>query len=319
MNEFDLVRRYFDRPHSDSDIPLGIGDDAAIIAPSPKHHLVVSTDMLVEGRHFFSKTDPHALGYKTLAVNLSDMAAMGAWPRWVLLSLALPEADPIWLDKFSEGFFTLADHYRVTLVGGDTTRGPLTLSVTMIGEVPLDQALRRDKAAVDDDIWVSGELGLAAFALQYQAGTLKEHIPQTILSTCQKKLALPTARVELGIQLRAIASAAIDISDGLYADLGHLMQRSGVAAIVNVEAVPTHPWLKAQGLITLETLVAGGDDYELCFTAPPQQRAALAALAKQMSIPLTRIGYVAAGEGVQWRAEKNEIFIGKKGFDHFTC
>src|SRR5512134_634676 len=234
LSEFDIIRRYFTRPARHA--VLGVGDDAAVLRPAPGNDLVVSTDMMVAGRHFLPGADPAGLGHKALAVNLSDMAAMGAAPRWATLALALPEADEPWLEAFARGFFELAERHGVELVGGDTTRGPLNLCVQILGEVPTGRALRRDGARPGDDIWVSGRLGDAALLLAHRRGELVLAPQQA--AACRRALDLPEPRVALGLRLRGLAHACIDISDGLLADLGHVLERSRAGATVSLEAIP---------------------------------------------------------------------------------
>ncbi len=317
MNEFSLIARYFDRPARDDGVVLAVGDDAAILRPSVGCELLVSTDMLVSGRHFFPDVDPRALGHKTLAVNLSDIAAMGGRARWATLAVAWPQLDSAWIAAFAEGLFALAAHHQVDLIGGDTTRGPLTLSVQIMGEVPAGQALRRDGAQPGDEIWVSGQLGLAAAALQHRLGALS--LPEPVRVLCQQQLDWPQPRLALGQALRGLASAALDVSDGLLADLGHLLQRSGVAGEVWAGQLPSHPWLCAQGLATLPCLAAGGDDYELCFTAPPRHHAAIAALAAPLGLPLSCIGRIVPGQGCRLLDTRGQpIILEREGYDHFA-
>jgi thiamine-monophosphate kinase len=234
LGEFDLIRRFFTR--STPSVILGVGDDAALLPVTPGKALAVSTDMLVSGRHFFVDADPYLLGRKSLAVNLSDMAAMGAKPRWATLSLALPEANANWLTPFSDGFYAMADEYGVELVGGDTTKGPLNICVQIMGEVEAALALRRDGAKAGDDIWVSGQLGGAALALMHLQG--KVTLSADDLRRCAQRLHDPTPRVALGLALGGIAASGIDISDGLLADLGHILQRSNVGAEIQLRSVP---------------------------------------------------------------------------------
>lgn len=314
MSEFDLIRRYFTRATPNA--ILGVGDDAALLRVSPGMELAVSTDMLVSGTHFFPDTDPFLLGHKTLAVNLSDMAAMGARPRWATLALSLPQADEQWLRAFSEGFFALAEMHGVELVGGDTTRGPLNLCVTIMGEVPQGQALRRDGAQAGDDIWVSGVPGRAALGLAQLKGELT--LAEPLRADCLAALQQPLPRVGLGLALRGIAHSAIDVSDGLLADLGHILQRSGVGAELEAAALPLVTGDVAR-TVAQACALNGGDDYELCFTAPVAARAALAALSVQLALPLTRIGRVQAGHGCIVRdAAGNPLKIEKAGYDHFA-
>ncbi|MEN7429530.1 thiamine-phosphate kinase [Chromobacterium sp. TRC.1.1.SA] len=314
MNEFELIGRYFKRPAPSA--VLGVGDDAAIVRPTPGHELHLSTDMLVEGRHFFADVSPRALGHKTLAVNLSDMAAMGARPRWALLSIALPRADEAWVAEFAAGFFALADAHGVELIGGDTTGGPLTLSVTIMGETPAGQALRRDGAKPGDDIWVSGELGLGALAVRHRLGWLNVN-DMELLAAATHKLECPEPRLALGAALLPLAHAAADVSDGLMADLGHILAASGVAGELWAEALPSHPELEARREECLACLTAGGDDYELVFTAPPARRAAIEAAASGLC-RVTRIGRVLEGRGARLLdAAGRTVELDKKGYDHF--
>ncbi len=250
---------------------MGVGDDAALLRVAEGMELAVSTDMLVSGTHFFPDADPFLLGYKTLAVNLSDMAAMGATPRWATLSLSLPEANENWLQQFSAGFFALADEHEVELIGGDTTRGPLNLCVTIMGEVPRGKALRRSGAQIGDDIWVSGTLGEAALGLAHLQSEIE--LPEEPRISCLAALHQPQPRVALGLALRGIANSAIDISDGLLADLGHILECSNVAAEVRYDRLPVSPLFASSGdddepNWCKRCVLSGGDDYELCFTAP---------------------------------------------------
>jgi len=316
MNEFDLIRRYFTRDAHNA--VLGVGDDAAIVRPSAGCDLHVSVDMLVEGRHFFADVDPRALGHKTLAVNLSDMAAMGAVPRWVVLSVALPTMDEAWVAAFADGFFTLAEQHGVAVIGGDTTRGPLTLSVTVFGETPHGQALRRDAARAGDDIWVSGELGQAALAVRQR---LKGDVapPAEVLAAAQQRLDWPTPRVELGQALLPLARACLDVSDGLAGDLQHILERSKVGATLNLDALPTAPWLAERRQALADCIAGGGDDYELLFTADPAQRDAIAALAGALGVALTRIGTIDAESGLRVTdAAGQPLTLARMGYDHFA-
>ena len=317
-SEFDLIRRYFERPARDvrsgdrraQRVSLGIGDDAALLRPSAGMELAVSTDLLLEGTHFRAGADARKLGHKALAVNLSDMAAMGAAPRWATLALALPAANEAWLDEFAKGFFALAARFGVELIGGDTTRGPLTVCVTILGEVPTDLALFRAGARPGDDVWVSGELGGAALALA-QPGS----------AAAARRLDEPEPRVELGERLRGLASAAIDVSDGFAQDLGHILERSGVGAFVEYELLP-RPAVVSK--VTDEKLQArlvlcGGDDYELAFTAPQSSRAELEALSAELKLALSRVGSVQGGEPrlLVLDAQGRPMPAGR-GFDHFA-
>lgn len=318
LSEFDLIARYFARPTPQA--VLGPGDDCALLVTSPGMELAVTTDMLVSGTHFLPDTDPFQLGWKTLAVNLSDLAAMGAKPRWVTLAGSLPDADEIWLAAFADGLFTCARRYGVDLIGGDTTRGPLNLCLTALGEVPAGTALRRDAAQVDDDLWVSGQPGLAALGLAH----LRD---QTLLSEalarrCVAALQKPLPRVELGQALRetGLAHAAIDISDGLLADVGHLAERSQLAVEVYATQLPCLP-SGVPPAMARQAQLTGGDDYELAFSAPVAKRHQLAALAIQLDLPLWRIGrFVAAAPAPEVRLlDENgaTLPVTHKGFDHF--
>ena len=314
MSEFDLIQKYFTR--STPSAELGVGDDAALLQVGAGKELAISTDMLVSGTHFLPDADPFQLGHKTLAVNLSDLAAMGAVPRWATLAISLPSVDEHWLERFSAGFFELADNNGLELIGGDTTRGPLNLCVTIMGEVPSGKALRRDGAKAGDDIWVSGKLGRAALGLANLQGKIKFY--GEVRDDCLSALHQPQPRVALGLALRGIAHSAIDISDGLLADLGHILERSQVGAELDVEKLP----IVDDGTekeIAQQCALSGGDDYELCFTAHESQRDVLAALSEQLKLPLTRVGIIRAGQGCVVRdASGAEMKIEKGGYDHFA-
>jgi thiamine-monophosphate kinase len=316
LSEFELIARYFTRPAKRA--LLGVGDDAALFRAAAGMAIAASTDMLVAGTHFFADTEPRALGHKALAVNLSDLAAMGAQPRWALLSLSLPRTDPRWLEGFTRGFLALARRHDVDLVGGDTTRGPLNVCVTILGEVPLAQALRRDGARAGDDVWVSGALGDAAFAVAHRKRRVR--LSARELARCRRRLEWPAPRIALGIALRGIAHAAIDISDGLAADLGHICSRSGLGAELWLERVPRSRVVARRGgsLLAEEALIAGGDDYELCFTAPPARRKRVEALATRLALPLTHVGTMRSGRGVRLLDAGGEpLAIARRGFEHF--
>ena len=317
-SEFEIIRRYFTRPVKRA--LLGVGDDCALVAPESGNVLAVSTDMLVEGRHFFAGADAAALGHKALAVNLSDLAAMGAAPRYATLALALPDADEAWLAQFAQGFFALADAFGTELIGGDTTRGPRTISITVMGEIPAGLALRRDGAKAGDDIWLSGASGDAALGLAHMEGRVR--LSGEALAHCLQRLHTPLPRVALGIALRGVASSAIDVSDGLVADIGHIGERSGVAIELRFAHLPRSAALASceEGHLAQECLLAGGDDYELAFTAAASSRARLAALATELGLPLTRIGRVRAGEPGRVAvidAAGKTMTLRTKGFDHF--
>jgi len=316
--EFEIIARHFSRPARSA--LLGVGDDAALVAAPAGLALAVTTDMLLEGRHFARGADPAALGHKALAVNLSDLAAMGADPRWFTLALALPERDEAWLTAFARGLYALAGREGCELVGGDTTRGPLAIAITAIGTVPAGEALRRDAARPGDDLWLSGVTGEAALALAQRQGRVR--LSAEACARCAARLDWPEARVALGRRLRALAHAAIDISDGLTADLGHVLERSGVGAEVEVAAIPRPAALAevADERLALECLLAGGDDYELLFTAPPAQRDAVLAAGAAAGVPLACIGRIVADEGLRLRdAAGRPVTLARAGFDHFAA
>jgi thiamine-monophosphate kinase len=320
LSEFEVIRRYFTHPTPQA--TLGIGDDAAIVRVRPGYEVAISADMLVEGRHFFRGADPERLGHKALAVNLSDLAAMGATPRWATLALALPRVDAAWLSGFSRGFLALARQHRVDLIGGDTTRGPLAVCVQIMGEVPRGQALRRDGARFGDDVWVSGEIGAAGMAVEVLRGRLRVAPRQQ--RALEERLHEPTPRLALGTRLRRIARSAIDISDGLVADLGHICERSRVAARVNWEALPATPLVRslAQSRRGAQALLAGGDDYELCFTAPARRRAAVIAAAAKARTPVAVVGTIVRPEPRQPLVQVIDsigkpLKVERKGYDHF--
>jgi len=324
MGEFDLIARYFTRPVRRA--ALGVGDDCALLAPAPGMQLAVSSDMLVEGRHFFADVDPEALGHKALAVNLSDLAASGARPLAFTLALALPRVHEPWLAAFARGLLQLADAHGCELVGGDTTQGPLNLCITIFGEVPPGQALLRSGARAGEDIWVSGTLGDARLALEALLG--RTALPPTVLQAARQRLERPTPRVALGLQLRGIASAALDVSDGLLGDLGHLLRASHVGACIDTSetikliAASAYPE-SAEARFDIELLhqctLAGGDDYELVFTAPPSARAAVEAAGRASGTPVTRIGRTEAAPGLRLiDAQGAPVARRYASFDHFA-
>ncbi len=319
LSEFDLIKQYFKRPRP-GHATLGIGDDCALLTPAPGMQMAVSTDMLVEGRHFFAGADARMLGHKCIAVNLSDLAAMGARPVAFTLALALPAADPVWLEGFSGGLFELADTYNCELIGGDTTKGPLTICITVFGELAPGHALRRDAAVAGDDIWISGTLGDARLALAcYWNDYALDPGPMEIAAS---RMHMPMPRVALGLALAAgsLAHAAVDISDGLVGDLGHILSASRVGATLAVDALPAGPVLAAQDLnLRRRYCAAGGDDYELCFTAPPANRAAIIAAAQEAGIAVTRVGSIEAEPGLRMvDGGGAAVSMGLSGFDHFA-
>ncbi|CAH1385481.1 thiamine-phosphate kinase [Candidatus Nitrotoga sp. M5] len=316
VSEFDLIRRFFTR--STPGAMLGVGDDAALLRVGSGMELAVSTDMLVSGTHFFPDTNPFSLGYKALAVNLSDMAAMAAQPRWATLALSLPEVDEMWLEKFSAGLFALADEHHVELIGGDTTRGPLNLCITIMGEVPRGAALRRSGAQVGDDVWVSGVLGDAALALAHVQGHMQ--LAAKDFAACTSALHQPVPRVALGLALRGVAHCAIDISDGLLADLGHILKCSNVGAEITFNALPASSTMQRYLEQSLGKccVLAGGDDYELCFTVSVEDRSEVEKIAANLGLLLTRIGTITAEKQCIVRAADGSVInIEEPGYDHF--
>ena len=325
MGEFELIARHFKRPVRRA--ALGVGDDCALLSPRPGMQLAVSSDMLVEGRHFFPDVDPEALGHKALAVNLSDLAACGAEPLAFTLALALPHADDAWLAAFAKGLFALADAHGCELVGGDTTRGPLNICITVFGEVPTGQALLRSGAKVGDDIYVSGHLGDARLALEALQGHIA--LPPDVLAAARLRLEQPTPRVALGQALRGVASSALDVSDGLLGDLGHILRASGTGACIDtfiaIDLIAASALtISARGQFDPELFhqctLAGGDDYELAFTAPVARRAAVAAAALASSTPVTRIGRIEAEPGLRLvDAQGRPVARRYASFDHFAA
>ncbi|WP_038203922.1 thiamine-phosphate kinase [Xenophilus azovorans] len=325
MGEFELIARHFTRPvPPGGSVALGVGDDCALLAPAPGMQLAVSSDMLVEGRHFLATVDPAALGHKALAVNLSDLAAAGAKPLAFTLALALPSVDDAWLAGFARGLFALADAHGCTLAGGDTTRGPLTICVTVFGEVPAGGALLRSGARAGDDLWVSGTLGDARLALEVFRGTLA--VPAEVFAAARARMERPTPRVALGQALRGTATSAIDVSDGLAGDLGHVLRASGVGATLDADAAAAR--VAARGAPGMEAFdapawrslaLAGGDDYELAFTAPAAARAAVEAAGRAAGTPVTRIGRIEAEPGLRIvDAQGAPVAQRFASFDHFS-
>jgi thiamine-monophosphate kinase len=332
VGEFDLIERYFKRPVNRA--VLGVGDDCALLQPSPGTQLAISCDMLVEGRHFLSTIDPFKLGHKALAVNLSDLAACGARPLAFTLALALPRADDAWLAPFSQGLLALADAHGCELIGGDTTQGPLNICITVFGEVPLvngrSQALLRSGAQVGDDLYVSGNVGDARLALEVFRGTVS--VPAPVFDAARLRLEQPSPRVALGLALRGIATAAIDISDGLLGDLGHILKQSGIGATVDTEVAINliasyAEYTGARGQFNTEIqaekwlgwALAGGDDYELLFTAPAAARTLVAAAADISQTPVTRIGHIGLEHGLRLVDGDGQYVPNTySSFDHFA-
>jgi thiamine-monophosphate kinase len=317
LGEFELIERFFTRPARRA--TLGVGDDCALLRPTPGMTLAVSTDMLIEGRHFLSTVPPDRLGHKALAVNLSDLAACGARPLAFTLALALPRAEEAFLAGFARGLFALADREACELIGGDTTRGPLAICITIFGEVPGGEAMLRSGARPGDDLYVSGTLGDARLALEAFRGRVT--LDADAFAQVRRAMELPTPRTALGVRLRGIATSAIDISDGLTGDLGHLLRRSGVGAVVDVDALPRSAVLAAQPMeMQRECLLAGGDDYELVFTALATRRDAVAAAAANAGVAVRRIGRIDAGEGLRLVDRGGEDVASQFGsFDHFRA
>jgi len=323
LSEFDLIKQYFtrrDRIDASGRTVLGVGDDCALLAPTPGMQLAVSSDMLVEGRHFLAGADPFALGHKSLAVNLSDLAAMGAAPLGFTLALALPGAEPAWLDGFSRGLFALADLHACELVGGDTTKGPLNICITVFGELAPGTALRRGAARAGDDLWISGTLGDARLALADALGELA--LGDADRQVAAPRLHAPTPRVALGRLLAEgrLAHAALDISDGLVGDLGHILTASKVGAVLDVDALPAGPALLRQSPeLRRRFTAAGGDDYELCFTAPVASREAILAAGVQSATPVTRVGRIEAAPGLRLvDGAGAPLALNLHGWDHFA-
>jgi len=315
MSEFNLIAKYFTRPAQQAD--LGIGDDAALIRVTQGQQLAISADMLVAGTHFFHDAPPYSIGWKSLAVNVSDMAAMGAQPKWATLAIALPEVNEPWLTEFSQGFFACAQAFNVDLIGGDTTRGPLTLSVQIMGEVPLGQAIQRNGAKAGDDIWASGVIGSAALGLAHLQG--KVNLTEPTTSHCLTALTTPTPRVALGLALRGVANSCIDISDGLTADLSHILKASNLGAKLALEDIHCDDYLRTRlndGNIQ-QCILAGGDDYELLFTAPKSQRDHIQQLSQQLELPISLIGEATPQLGLVVSHHQQTLDISKQGFDHF--
>ena len=333
LGEFDLIQRFFKagadamHPNDEKVIALGIGDDCALLKPAAGEEIAITSDMLVEGRHFFMNANPGLLGRKALAVNLSDLAAMGAKPIGFTLSIALPNVDIAWLEAFSKGLFAVANQYSCPLIGGDTTAGPLTISITAFGSIPSGKAIRRSGAKVGNDIWASGTIGDARLAL----AALRHEItlPESDLKQIEHRMHNPTPRVELGMKIRELASAALDISDGLLGDLHHILKQSQVSAEVFLDQIPKSETLQKQSEdIQNQFAASGGDDYEICFTAPTEKRDVIDEISTALNLPLTRIGSITEKVGA---VEKLSLFnkngdlldetksaVLLKSFDHFA-
>lgn len=312
--EFGLIREFFTRPSTDAAVHLGVGDDAALLAVPDRHELVVTTDTLVAGRHFPEDAAAYDIGWKSLAVNLSDLAAMAAEARWATLALTLPADDEDFLRGFSRGFFALADQENISLVGGDTTRGPLSITVTAMGVVPVGRALRRSAARVGDDVYVSGSVGDAGLGLRLALGQWHDELSPAAHDFALQRLHRPQPRLALGLRLRELATACLDVSDGLAQDLGHLLRASGVGAELQLECLP-----RSAALAEIDTAFAdilaltSGDDYELLFTAPPSARSGIASLLPAC----TRIGTIQPEPGLRFTRDGNALDMPAAGFNHF--
>jgi thiamine-monophosphate kinase len=327
MGEFELIERYFKRPASASgQVALGIGDDCALLAPAPGMQLAISSDMLVEGRHFLSTVSPEALGHKALAVNLSDLAACGAKPVAFTLALSMPRVNEAWLEGFSRGLFALADAHGCPLIGGDTTAGPLNICITVFGHVPVGQALLRGGAKAGDDVYVSGLPGQARLALEAFRGTVS--LSSDDFALTRSRMERPTPRVALGLALRGIASSAIDVSDGLLGDFSHILKASGIGAEIHIGAIDSialsADFIRASSRFDIKMLrqmvLSGGDDYELVFTAPPAQREAVIQAARSAQVNVTRIGITTVEPGLRLRqADGSETPNDYASFDHFKA
>ncbi len=333
LGEFDLIQRFFKTQSkamldkNPGSVILGIGDDCALLETDPAEEIAITSDMLVSGRHFFADANPEWLGWKALAVNLSDLAAMGAKPLGFTLALALPKADPVWLEAFSKGLFAIAHQYSCPLIGGDTTAGPLNICITAFGSVPREKAIRRSGALEGDDIWASGCLGDARLTLAALRHEIK--LSKNDLEAIEARMHQPTPRVNLGIALRNIANAALDISDGLLGDLKHILKQSNQDAEIFLDQLPKSATLSNQSMdIQNQYAASGGDDYELCFTAPTSKRDEIAKISADLKLPLTQIGSIKRMQkstpeiklinstGVALKQEQvNQLF---QSFDHFA-
>lgn len=319
LSEFDIIKNYFTSGDTNPDlVAVGIGDDAAIINVQADEQLVISVDTLNSGIHFPEQSAANDIGYKALAVNLSDLAAMGARPRWFTLAVSLPAVDEDWLKEFSQGLLKLAHQYELCLVGGDTTRGPLSITVQIAGTVPIGKALQRSGARVDDDIYVTGTLGDAAAALAITEKRISAGDDET--NALLSRLNRPIPRVEAGQQLLSVASACIDISDGFAADLGHILESSHVGAEIELASLPASSSLSSLAIDDQQRrnyMLFGGDDYELCFTAPASGRAKIEALSDRLSCTLTRVGKIISEPGIYAIENAHRQSVDIKGFDHF--
>ena len=312
-SEFEIIERYFKKKMRQT--ALGIGDDAAMINVQKNYQLAISSDMLVENTHFLKNTNPSHLGWKSLAVNLSDIAAMGATPKWATLSISLPKINHAWLKKFSEGFFKCADKFGIDLIGGDTTKGSLSISITIMGEIKKNTSLLRSGAKINDDIWVTGQLGLAAMGLANLQGKLK--LPPRIKIKCIRALETPSPKTSLSAYLPRYANSCIDISDGLMQDLRHILKASKVGATLLLNHIPCEKFIQASK--QYQFVLNGGDDYELLFTAAKKNRSHIKKIAKRTNTPVSVIGSITENQVLQILNEQGKsIKFNPKGFDHFA-
>ena len=312
-SEFEIIERYFKKKMKQT--ALGVGDDAAMIHVRNNYQLAISSDMLIENIHFLKNTNPSHLGWKSLAVNLSDIAAMGAIPKWATLSISLPKINHAWLKKFSKGFFKCADKFGIDLIGGDTTKGPLSISITIMGESKKDEALLRSGAKINDDIWVTGQLGLASMGLANLQGQLK--LPPRIKMKCLRALEIPTPKTFLGSYLSRYANSCIDISDGLIQDLRHILKASKVGASLLLNDIPCEKFIHTSK--QYQFVLNGGDDYELLFTAAKKNRPFIKKIAKKTNTPVTMIGNITKKKALNILSEQGKsIKFNPKGFDHFA-
>ena len=312
-SEFEIIERYFKKKMKQT--ALGVGDDAAMIHVRNNYQLAISSDMLIENIHFLKNTNPSHLGWKSLAVNLSDIAAMGATPKWATLSISLPKINHAWLKKFSKGFFKCADKFGIDLIGGDTTKGPLSISITILGESKKDEALLRSGAKINDDIWVTGQLGLASMGLANLQGQLK--LPPRIKMKCIRALEIPTPKTFLGSYLSRYANSCIDISDGLIQDLRHILKASKVGASLLLNDIPCEKFIHTSK--QYQFVLNGGDDYELLFTAAKKNRTFIKKIAKKTNTPVTMIGNITKKKALNILSEQGKsIKFNPKGFDHFA-
>jgi thiamine-monophosphate kinase len=312
-SEFEIIERYFKKKIKQT--ALGIGDDAAMINVQKNHQLVISSDMLIENIHFLKNTNPSHLGWKSLAVNLSDIAAMGSKPKWATLSISLPKINHVWLKKFTEGFFKCANQFGIDLIGGDTTRGPLSISITIMGEIKKNQGLLRSGAKINDDIWVTGQLGLASMGLASLKGKLK--LAPRLKIKCLKALEVPAPKISLGSHLSRYANSCIDISDGLIQDLNHILKASKVGATLFLNDIPCEKFIHTTE--QYHFVLNGGDDYELLFTAPKKNRSNIKKIAKKTNTSVNIIGAITHKKDLKILNEQGKsVTFNLRGFDHFA-